>query len=224
MRGGDRSTEPGRLGPSSRRRLDAVCSASSIVLVRHTETEWSRDGRHTGRTDIPLTGRGREIAARLARRLADRSFAKVLVSPLRRARETCELCGLSSQAQVRDELAEWDYGDYEGMTTEEITRRMPGWTLWGDGCPGGEDAEQVGARARKVIDELASVQGEAAVFSHGHMLRVLAACWIELEPARGARLPLSTGAVSTLGFEHGVRTLDRWNVSAAGDERTGVVQ
>jgi probable phosphoglycerate mutase len=181
------------------------------VLVRHAETEWSLSGRHTGRTDLPLTDRGRSLAAALAAGLAQRRFELVLTSPARRARETCELCGLGEQATVRDDLQEWDYGEYEGLTTAQILEGRPGWSLWRDGCPGGEDADAVGARADRVIAELRAVAGDVAVFSHGHMLRVLGARWIELAATGGARLRLSTASVSGLGYEHGVRTLTRWS-------------
>jgi probable phosphoglycerate mutase len=182
-----------------------------IVLVRHAETEWSRDGRHTGRSDLPLTDAGREQARALAPALARRDFELVLVSPARRARETCELCGLAAGAQLREELWEWDYGDYEGATTAQIQAQRPGWNLWRDGCPGGERAADVGARADRVIAELASCTGDVAVFSHGHMLRVLGARWIELDPACGGRLGLSTAAVCVLGHEHTTAVLVRWN-------------
>ncbi len=186
-----------------------------IVLIRHAETEWSREGRHTGRTDIPLTEHGRQIAAELSRTLGGWSFATVLVSPLRRAVETCELCGLASRAEAREALMEWDYGDYEGMTSAEIQRRRPGWSLWRDGCPGGEDAERVGARADGVIAEIQGLEGDAAVFAHGHLLRVLAARWIELHASAGARLMLSAGAVGVLAREHDTRALRRWNAAPA---------
>ncbi len=182
-----------------------------IVLVRHAETEWSLTGRHTGRTDIPLTEQGRAAAAALAPRLRGRSFALVLVSPLRRARETCELCGLGAQARPLEQLLEWDYGDYEGLTTAEIHSTRPGWNLWRDGCPGGESAADVGARADSVIAEFEHADGDVAVFSHGHMLRVLGARWIALYPAEGGRLGLSTGAICVLGHERSTRILARWN-------------
>jgi len=185
------------------------------VLVRHAETEWSRNGRHTGRTDIPLTDGGRAGAEALAARLERRRFSLVLVSPLVRARETCELCGLGAQAQERAELMEWDYGEYEGLTTPQIRETRPGWDLWRDGCPGGETAAQVGARADRVIAELASADGEVAVFSHGHMLRVLGARWAQLAPAHGARLGLSTAAICVLGFERDTAVLFRWNDTGA---------
>ncbi len=182
-----------------------------ITLVRHAETEWSLDGRHTGRTDIPLTPRGREAARALAPRLRSREFQLVLVSPARRAAETCELCGLGAQAQVRDALWEWDYGEYEGLTTRQIHERRPDWNLWRDGCPGGERAADVGARADRVIAELLTVEGAVAVFSHGHMLRVLGARWIDLDPAEGARLGLSAAAISVLGYERATAILALWN-------------
>jgi broad specificity phosphatase PhoE len=185
--------------------------AAELVLVRHTETEWTLDGRHTGRTDIPLTDRGREGARALASRLARRSFALVLTSPSRRARETCELAGLSDRAMFREDLMEWDYGEYEGLTTAEILVRRPAWNMWRDGCPGGESAADVGARADRVIAECRRESGAVAVFSHGHTLRVLGARWIELGPEQGARLKLSPGAMSRLGHEHGTSVLAGWN-------------
>jgi broad specificity phosphatase PhoE len=193
-----------------------------IVLVRHAETEWSRTGRHTGRTDIPLTDAGRIAARALAGRLDRWRFQLVLVSPSRRARETCELCGLGDLAQPREELLEWDYGDYDGLTTDEILARRAGWNLWRDGCPGGERAAQVGARADRVIAELGEAQpggrrqGPVAIFSHGHMLRVLGARWIELDPHEGARLGLAAGAISILGHERATAILASWNDAGAG--------
>jgi len=184
--------------------------AGEVMLVRHAETEWSLDGRHTGRTDIPLTERGRAAALALGPRLRAMSFDLVLVSPSRRARETCELCGLGTHAVVREELLEWDYGDYEGLTTAQIHQRRPDWNLWRDGCPGGESAEQVGARADRAIAELRRASS-AVAFSHGHLLRVLGARWIELAAAGGGHLGLSTGAVSLLGYERDEPIIARWN-------------
>jgi len=184
------------------------------VLVRHAETEWTLSGQHTGRTDLPLTERGRGVARALAPRLAGYDFSLVLVSPLLRARETCELSGLADRAEEREDLREWDYGDYEGLTSPQIEERRPGWDLWRDGCPGGEDAAAVGARAERIVAELAAATGPVAVFSHGHALRVLGACWAELGPAEGARLGLSTASISELGHEHDTRILVRWNTSA----------
>jgi broad specificity phosphatase PhoE len=187
-------------------------SALELVLVRHAETEWSRDGRHTGRTDIPLTDAGRAAAAGLPERLSAWSFARVLVSPSTRARETCALAGLDGQAEVCDELMEWDYGEYEGLTTREIHETRPDWYQWRDGCPGGEDAGAVGARADRVIAGLRGVAGTVAIFSHGHMLRVLAARWIGLGAEQGGRLGLSTGALCALGYERRTRILAQWNL------------
>ncbi len=193
---------------------DAPVSGSGVgeaVLVRHAETEWSRNGRHTGRTDIPLTEHGREAARALGERLSAWRFDLVLVSPLLRARETCELCGLGAAAQLRADLLEWDYGDYEGLTTPEIRARRPDWMLWRDGCPGGEDAAQVGVRADSVIAEIAASGARVAVFSHGHTLRVLGARWMALGAEVGARLGLSTSAICVLGHERETAVVARWN-------------
>ena len=160
-----------------------------IVLVRHGETEWSRAGRHTGRTDLPLLPEGRSRAAQLAEVLAGYQFDRVLCSPLRRARETCELAGFGSRAELCDDLMEWNYGDYEGLTRAQVRETRPGWSVWRDGCPGGESPAQVGARADRVIALLGGAQapGDAnvIVFAHGHLLRVLAARWIGMEAATG---------------------------------------
>jgi broad specificity phosphatase PhoE len=185
--------------------------AGEAVLVRHAETEWSLDGRHTGRTDIPLTERGRDVAAGLPERLRAWSFDLVLVSPSTRARETCELAGLSADAQLRDDLLEWDYGDYEGLTTAEILAERPGWQLWRDGCPGGESATDVGVRADRVVAEIVWSHANVAVFSHGHMLRVLGARWLELDASVGGRLGLSTAALCVLGHERETPVIARWN-------------
>jgi broad specificity phosphatase PhoE len=186
-----------------------------VTLVRHAETEWSLNGRHTGRTDIPLTEHGREVARALGARLGGRRFELVLVSPSMRARETCELCGLGAQARVCEQLLEWHYGDYDGLTSVEIRAARPDWVLWRDGCPGGESPAQVGARADAVIAELSAAAGAVAVFSHGHMLRVLGARWIGLEPRGGALLGLSTAAMCLLSCEHGTPILARWNEASA---------
>lgn len=181
------------------------------LLVRHAETEWSLAGRHTGRNDIPLTESGRTAAAGLHKRLARCHFERVLCSPLARARETCELSGFGALAEQRADLLEWDYGDYEGLTSTEIKRQRPDWKLWRDGCPGGESPEDVGARADRVIAELRASKGTVAVFSHGHMLRVLGARWIRLDAARGANLGLATGATCLLSHEHEEPILAHWN-------------
>ena len=182
-----------------------------IVLVRHGQTEWSRSGRHTSRTDLPLIGEGRDRARELAAALAARSFALVLSSPLRRARETCELAGLGGQMQVEDDLREWDYGEYEGLTTPEIREQRPDWQLWRDGCPGGEQPQQVAARADRVIGRLRGAGGDAIAFAHGHILRVLGARWVQERAAFGGRLALGAGSVSRLGFERESQVIVGWN-------------
>jgi broad specificity phosphatase PhoE len=186
-----------------------------VVLVRHGETEWSRTGKHTGKTDIPLTDNGRRDAEVLRSLLAGRRFARVLTSPLSRAAETCRLAGLGDPAEKREELLEWDYGDYEGRTTPEIREQRPDWSLWRDGCPGGERPGDVAARVDRLIAELRELDGDAALFAHGHVLRVLAARWIELGPEWGARLVLSTATLSALGWERETAAVTLWNAGAA---------
>jgi broad specificity phosphatase PhoE len=180
-----------------------------VWLLRHAETEWSRDGRHTGRTDVPLTDVGRKRALALQGRIVGHEFALVLSSPLSRARETADLAGLKSEP--RDDLLEFDYGDYEGITTAQIREQQPDWYLWRDGSPNGETAEDVGRRVDRVIDEALSASGDVALVAHGHVLRALAARWIEQPAAFGGRLRLDTGTVSVLGFEREVRVIRRWN-------------
>lgn len=182
-----------------------------IVLVRHGETEWSRSGQHTGRTDIPLTDAGREAARLLAARLARWPFERVLSSPLQRALETCRLTGLGERAEVRPELLEWDYGRYEGRTTVEIRTERPSWSLWRDGTPEGETAEDVGARLEPLVAELGGTGGAVAVFAHGHVLRVLAARWLGLPPAGGRWFRLDPTTVSVLGYERETRVIVAWN-------------
>jgi broad specificity phosphatase PhoE len=182
----------------------------NVVLVRHGETEWSASGQHTSRTDLPLTERGRERARDLAPALAERSFAVALSSPLRRARETAELAGFG-EISVCDDLREWDYGEYEGLTTPQIRERRPEWELWRDGCPDGESPDAVAARADRVVTRLREVEGDCVVFAHGHILRVIAARWIEQPVALGARLALSTGSLSRLGYERETPVLTEWN-------------
>jgi broad specificity phosphatase PhoE len=188
-----------------------MTATSEIVLVRHAETAWSREGRHTGRSDVPLTDHGRELARALAQRLRRWEFRLVLVSPSTRARETCSLCGLDADAQVREDLSEWDYGEYESLTSAQIRAQHPGWVLWRDGCPGGESPADVGTRADRVLAELRACSGAAAVFSHGHLLRVLGAHWIALGADGGGRLGLSTAAICMLGYEHRTPVIARWN-------------
>jgi probable phosphoglycerate mutase len=181
------------------------------VLVRHGETEWARDGRHTGRSDIPLTELGRSQAIVLGDRLRGRRFTDVFTSPLARARETCGLAGLGHQARVSDDLREWDYGDYEGRRTVEIRREVPGWTLWRDGAPGGEHASDVAARADRVIERARAAGGEIVLFSHGHFLRVLAARWLALDPGYGRLFALAPATISLLGYEREQPVIIRWN-------------
>jgi broad specificity phosphatase PhoE len=185
--------------------------APRVVVVRHGETTWSAAGRHTGVTDLDLTPAGRASAAALRGPLASERFARVLTSPLRRARATCEQAGLGTRAEVRPQLAEWDYGDYEGLTSEEIHRRTPAWRLWTDGAPGGESPGDVGARVDALIREVRAVDGDVALFSHGHLGRVLAARWIDLPVSAGASWLFSTAAVGVLGWDRGTPVIVRWN-------------
>jgi len=186
-------------------------AAQEIVIVRHGETEWSRLGRHTGRTDVPLSSAGRREAEAIGRRLAGRRFALVWTSPLARALETCELAGFGAQARTDEDLMEWDYGSYEGLTTAEIRAQRPGWSVLKDGAPEGEDAPRVGARADRVLARARAAQGAVLLFSHGHLSRVLGARWIGL-PADHARLfALATGSLSTLGFERETAVVQCWN-------------
>jgi probable phosphoglycerate mutase len=182
-----------------------------VVLVRHGETEWSKSGQHTGRIDIPLTERGRADAALLQERLARYAFARVLTSPLSRALETCVIAGFGGQAEKRPDLMEWNYGQYEGKTSKEIFAGRPAWSMWRDGCPGGETAADVGARVDRVLAEVATVQGNVGLFAHGHVLRVLTARWLGLSPEAGALLALSTASVSVLGYEHANQVVWTWN-------------
>ena len=171
-------------------------------MIRHGETEWSRDHRHTGRTDLPLTARGQREARVLGERLQPTRFAHVLTSPLWRAEETCVLAGLGGSARLDENLREWDCGKYEGLTLVEIHARRPGWNLFRDGCPGGESPAQVGARADALIATLHGLRGLVALVSHGHFLCVLAARWIGLTASEGARFRLDTAAFGILDVEH----------------------
>jgi broad specificity phosphatase PhoE len=182
-----------------------------IVLARHGETEWSRDGRHTGRTDIPLTDEGRRQARVLGRALGEWSFGRVLASPLERAVETCRLAGLGDRVEITDDLLEWDYGEYEGITTPQIREQRPDWYLWRDGCPGGEQPGDVARRVDRVLAAVGAEREDVALFAHGHVLRVLAARWVGLGPEAGALLALGTGTLSVLGFERETRVVRRWN-------------
>ena len=182
---------------------------SEIWLVRHGETEWSRSGQHTSRTDLPLTGAGERQAESLKQMLVVHSFAMVLSSPMQRAVETCRLVGLT--AEINEDLHEWDYGDYEGLTTPEIQKRVPGWTIFTGAVPNGETMAQVAARADRVIVRALAEEGDVALFGHGHLLRVLAARWAGLEPAAGRLLALSTASLSVLGYERETRVIRLWN-------------
>jgi broad specificity phosphatase PhoE len=182
-----------------------------VVLVRHGETEWTRSRQHTSRTDIPLTDEGRRQARLVGDALRGLAFELVLTSPLQRARQTCELAGFGDVAQVREELTEWDYGEYEGRTTADIRAGRADWSLWRDGAPGGESAPDVGRRADRVIEELRGARLDALVFGHGHQLRVLAARWLELPPEDGRLFLLSTATISILGYERENAVIARWN-------------
>ena len=173
-----------------------------VYLARHGETAWSISGQHTGLTDLPLTQRGERNALRLGERLTGIPFAKVWCSPLARAKQTCALAGLAERAELHPDLVEWDYGDYEGLRSIEIHRDRPGWNLFRDGCPGGESPAQVIARADRVVGRARSVDGNAVLFSSGHILRVVASRWVNADPASAARfLMLSTASLSALGYE-----------------------
>jgi broad specificity phosphatase PhoE len=182
----------------------------TVTLVRHAETAWSVSLRHTGRTDVPLTDRGRGVARSLAGRLRGRPFDRVLTSPLSRAVETASLAGFPD-AEPDSDLLEWDYGDDEGLTTPQIREERPGWLLWRDGAAGGEAADDVGARVDRVIARIAAGDEDVLIFAHGHVLRVLAARWLEQPADFGARLVLGTGTPSVLGYEHDVRAVRCWN-------------
>jgi probable phosphoglycerate mutase len=182
-----------------------------LWLVRHGETVWSRSGQHTGRTDLPLTPEGERHARALGQFLAGRRFALVLTSPLARAAETCRLAGYGEVAEPCPDLLEWDYGAYEGRRTAEIREEVPGWTIWSGGAPRGETAAEVAARARRAIARAEAAGGDAALFAHGHLLRVLAASWLGLPPEGGRLLALGTASVSVLGWERECRVLVRWN-------------
>jgi len=190
-------------------------NASELIAVRHGDTEWAIHGRHTGRTDVALTEQGRREAAALggllAGLLAGRRFGRVLVSPLQRALETCRLAGFGGAAELCPDLEEWDYGAYEGRTTDEILAERPGWSLWRDGVPGGESVESVGRRADRVIAEARSAEGDVALFAHGHVLRILAARWIGMPPRAGQCLALDPAGAGTLGYEHDYPVIRAWN-------------
>ena len=182
-----------------------------VFLVRHGETEWSISGQHTGLTDIPLTESGRELAMQWASILAQLNFALVLTSPLQRARETCDLTGLGERAEIDRDLMEWNYGEYEGLTPQQIHEKAPGWLLFRDGCPGGESPEEVGARADRVIARVRAVGRNVAMFAHGHIFRVFVARWIGLPAAAGSHFLLDTATMCVLGYYSGIPAVKRWN-------------
>lgn len=185
-----------------------------VVLVRHAETAWSKSGQHTGRSDLPLLDEGRRKAQRTRPRLRGVPFARVLTSPLQRAVETCRLVGFGDVAETRDDLREWDYGDFEGLTTAEIREREPEWLVWRDGAPGGETPEDVQQRVDRLVAELADVcagGGDALVFGHGHLLQALGVRWVELPIADGRLVVLGTASLSRLGWKRELRVIDTWN-------------
>lgn len=182
-----------------------------LYVIRHGATEWSKDGRHTGATDLPLLPEGEDQARATGELLGDHEFALVLTSPLQRARQTCELVGLADRAEVDEDLRELDYGGYEGVTTAEIRRTIPDWTVWTHPCPAGETLAQAAARADRVIARARRADGDVAVFAHGHILRILAARWCELDPSEGRRFVLHTATLSQLGWEHDEPAVILWN-------------
>jgi probable phosphoglycerate mutase len=196
---------------------------AELWVVRHGETEWSRTGRHTGRTDLPLTAAGRREARTLRRELAGRQFALVLSSPLSRAWETCRIAGYADVARTTSLLCEWDYGDVEGRTRDAVRRERPGWTVWKGPLPGGETLDEVAARARRVIRRAVAARGDVLLFGHGHILRVLAVCWLGLEPWDARLLALSTASIGILGEEAATRVIRTWNVGGARPRRAAPV-
>jgi broad specificity phosphatase PhoE len=183
----------------------------NVFAIRHGETAWSLSGQHTGTTDIPLTENGRRLAQRMRPVLAANAFEVVLCSPMQRARETCELAGLGDKAVIDSDLVEWNYGEYEGLTTQQIHEVTPDWLLFRDGCPGGEEPEQVGARVDRVIARSRAADGDIALFAHGHVLRVLVARWIGLPASAGQHFLLDTGTLCVLGYYREVPAVQTWN-------------
>jgi probable phosphoglycerate mutase len=206
-------SEPGAVEPDATSPGSASPGGGhhAVVLVRHGETEWSANGRHTSRTDLSLTEQGQGDARALGGELAGQRFSLVLCSPLRRARETAELAGFGELAEICPDLHEWDYGEYEGLTTPEIWVERPDWNLWRDGCPGGESPTEVGARADRVLERALAAEGDVLLFAHGHMLRVITARWLEMPVTAGARFALAAGSLSRLGYERQTRVVREWN-------------
>jgi len=209
--GGDRKQLPRRFAPQRATTSEVAEVNMNVFAIRHGETLWSLTGQHTGTTDIPLTDNGRRLAERMRPVLTKNAFELVLCSPMQRARETCELAGLSDKAAVDSDLMEWNYGEYEGLTPEHIHKIIPGWLIFRDGCPGGETPEQVGMRMDRVIARCRAVGGDIALFAHGHVLRVLAARWIGLPPGGGEHFLLDTGTLSVLGYYRDAPAVRIWN-------------
>ncbi|MFQ5935838.1 MAG: histidine phosphatase family protein [Acidiferrobacterales bacterium] len=182
-----------------------------VYVMRHGETEWSLSGRHTGITDVPLTENGRRLAKLLQPIMARQSFGLVLASPLQRARETCQLSGLGDQAVIEPDLVEWNYGDYEGLTPQQIHEHSPEWLIFEHGCPGGEKPGDVAVRVDRVISKARAIEGNVALFAHGHVLRVLAARWLGLPPQAGRHFLLDTATLNILGYYRGFPAVQRWN-------------
>ncbi len=187
-----------------------------VFVIRHGETEWSLSGQHTGITDIPLTENGRKRAKLLQPLLSKVNFALVVTSPLQRARETCKLSGLGDRAEVDPDLVEWNYGEYEGITTQQIHEKAPGWQLFNDGCPGGEKPDQVGARVDRVIAKVRAIDGDVALFAHGHVFRAFVARWVGLPASGGQHFLLDTGTLNVLSSYRGVPAIQTWNAPLAG--------
>ena len=190
---------------------EEACRTTNLFAIRHGETAWSLSGQHTGITDLPLTDNGRRLAERIRPVLAKESFELVLVSPLQRARETCKIAGLGEQAVVEPRLIEWNYGQYEGLTTKQIRETVPGWLIFRDGCPEGETPDQIGARVDRVIARARAVPGNVAIFAHGHVLRVLVARWLGLPVLNGQHFLLDTGTLCVLDQYHEVPAIRVWN-------------
>jgi probable phosphoglycerate mutase len=188
-----------------------IMPIQQVYLIRHGETEWSLSGQHTGTTDIPLTENGRKVARLLEPVLAKETFALVLTSPLERARKTCELAGLSAGAEIDPDLMEWNYGVYEGLTPKQIQAQAPGWMLFSDGCPGGENHEQVSARVDRVIARVRAVEGHVALFAHGHIFRVFAARWLGLPATAGCHFLLETATLNILSYYRNIPAVKHWN-------------
>jgi len=190
-------------------------SIQRVFLIRHGETEWSLSGQHTSITDIPLTENGRTMPRLLAPILAKVTFARIFTSPLKRARETCELAGLGERAEIDHDLVEWNYGDYEGLTTKEIHAKTPDWMLFRDGCPGGDGPEDVARRVDSVIGRVRAVEGDVALFAHGHVFRVFVARWIGLQATAGCHFVLDTATVGVLSYYRDLPAIKRWNAPVA---------